>query len=47
MHLKPSPTHIEGSAHLRPFARALFHQAFDNADPAAERQGVITPPKWL
>jgi hypothetical protein len=42
VNLKPSPIHLEGSAQLQPFARALF-QAFENVDPATKRQRAITP----
>ena len=40
--LKPSPLHIEDSAQLLPSARSLF-KAFENVDPAPQRQRVITP----
>ena len=40
--LKPSPLHIAGSAQLLPSARSLF-KAFENADPAPQRQRAITP----
>jgi hypothetical protein len=41
-HHKQSPFHQQGSANLRPALRALL-RAFENTDPAPQRQKAITP----
>ena len=39
---RPSPLHNQGGSHLRPVFRALI-RAYDNQDPAPNRQKAITP----
>jgi hypothetical protein len=40
--LQPNPLHVQNSSVLHPSIRAFF-KAFDNADPAPNRQKAITP----
>ncbi|KAI2504383.1 hypothetical protein MHU86_10062 [Fragilaria crotonensis] len=40
--LRPSPIHVTGSSHLRPFIRALF-RSYENDDPPRNQQRAITP----
>jgi hypothetical protein len=41
-HIQHSPFHVQGSPNMRPTLRALL-RAYDNTDPAPQRQKAITP----
>ena len=41
-HFRDSPLHVQGSSHLRPFARALL-KSFENIDAPKRQQRAVTP----